>query len=107
MLKQRILYPFFLIMVLLGCRETEVIPDKSLTADDGIHLMLGNPINATVDVINTNNYLINRKQYTFSYSRERGTLNWVSWYVSNDWLGTTNRQDDFRADHSLPTVGIK
>ncbi|WP_238395683.1 DNA/RNA non-specific endonuclease [Pontibacter pudoricolor] len=54
-----------------------------------------------------NNFLIERPQYTLSYSRDRGTPNWVSWYVSKDWLGTADRQDDFRADQSLPADWYK
>jgi endonuclease G, mitochondrial len=107
MLKQRLLYPFFLILLLLSCKETEVIPAKSITADDGTHLLLGNPSNATADVSAINNFLIERPQYALSYSRDRGTANWVSWYVSKDWLGTADRQDDFRADQSLPTSWYK
>jgi endonuclease G, mitochondrial len=104
MLKQRLLYTFFLFLILFGCKETEVIPDKSLASEDGTHLLLGNPSNATADVNNSsNNYLIERPQYTLSYSRDRGTPNWVSWYVSKDWLGSAPRQDDFRADQTLPT----
>ncbi len=107
MLKQRLLYPFFLILLLLSCKETEVIPGKSITADDGAHLLLGNPSNAVADVSSVNNFLIERPQYTLSYSRDRGTPNWVSWYVSKDWLGTADRQDDFRADQSLPADWYK
>jgi endonuclease G, mitochondrial len=103
MLKQRLLYLLFLMLVLLSCKETEVIPEKSVTADDGTHLLLGNPSNANSDVSNANNYLIEKPQYTLSYSRDRGIPNWVSWYVSKDWLGSAPRQDDFRADQILPT----
>jgi endonuclease G, mitochondrial len=102
MLKQRFLYPLILILLLFGCKETEIVPDTSLT-EDGTHLLLGNPSNATADVSNFNNYLIERQQYTLSYSKDRGTPNWVSWYVSKDWLGSVPRQDDFRADQTLPT----
>jgi endonuclease G, mitochondrial len=101
MLKQRLLYPFFLILLLFGCKQTEVVPGTSLT-EDGTHLLLGNPNNATADASNSNNYLIERPQYALSYSRDRGIPNWVSWYVSKDWLGSAPRQDDFRADQTLP-----
>jgi endonuclease G, mitochondrial len=102
MLKQRLLYPFILLLLLFGCKEPEVIPDKSITAEDGTHLLLGNPSNATADVSNPNNYLIERPQYALSYSKDRGTPNWVSWYVSKNWLDSAPRQDDFRADQTLP-----
>jgi endonuclease G, mitochondrial len=107
MLKQRLPYPFFLIVLLLSCKETEIIPDKFITSEDGTHMLLGNPSNAIADISNPNNYLIERPQYALSYSRDRGTSIWVSWYVSKDWLGAADRQDDFRADQSLPTSWYK
>lgn len=64
---------------------------------------LGNPSGATIDVANENNYLMVKPQYTLSYNRSKGTANWVSWHLSNGWLGDAERQDDFRADASLPT----
>jgi endonuclease G, mitochondrial len=73
MLKQRLLYPFFLILLLFGCKQTEVVPGTSLT-EDGTHLMLGNPSNATSVNTNVNNYLIERPQYALSYSRDREYL---------------------------------
>ncbi|MCC9134812.1 DNA/RNA non-specific endonuclease [Pontibacter silvestris] len=44
-----------------------------------------------------------KPQYVLSYSRDRGTPNWVSWHVNKDWLGSASRQNDFRADENLPT----
>ncbi|WP_051359885.1 DNA/RNA non-specific endonuclease [Adhaeribacter aquaticus] len=66
------------------------------------HLLLGNPSYATADISNHNNYLLERPQYVLSYSRDRGTPNWVSWHVNKDWIGGADRQDNFRADPSLP-----
>ena len=67
------------------------------------HLLLGNPSNATADESNYNNYLMQKPQFALSYSRDRGTPNWVSWHVSKTWLGEAPRQDNFRADITLPT----
>jgi endonuclease G, mitochondrial len=106
MIKKNLLYPLFLILTLVGCKETEVTPHQS-TVLDGNHLLLGNPSEATLESNNSNNYLIERPQYTLSYNRDRGTPNWVSWHVSQDWLGTTDRQDDFRADQALPNSWYK
>jgi len=72
------------------------------SATDGSNLLLGNPSNATADVVFANNYLMDKTYYTISYSSSRGTPNWVSWYVGSSSLGSTPRQDDFRADSSLP-----
>lgn len=66
------------------------------------HLLLGNPSNATADLSNYNNYLMQKPQFALSYSRDRGTPNWVSWHVSKTWLGAERRQDNFRADQTLP-----
>lgn len=75
---------------------------KTNTATIHEHLMLGNPSKATADLSNYNNYLLEKPQYVMSYSRDRGTPNWVSWHVNKDWVGAAPRQDDFRSDNSLP-----
>jgi len=66
------------------------------------HLLLGNPSNATPDVANENNYLMNKPQYSLSYNRSRATANWVSWRLDASWIGNAPRQDDFRPDDTLP-----
>ncbi|GEO07341.1 sugar-non-specific nuclease NucA-like protein [Adhaeribacter aerolatus] len=71
------------------------------------HLLLGNPSNATPDENNFNNYLLDKPQFALSYSRDRGTPNWVSWHVSRTWLGDAPRQDNFRTDTSLPSDWYK
>lgn len=68
---------------------------------ENVHLKLGNPSNAGRE--NLNNYLLERAQYALSYNGERGVANWVSWHLSADWLGSTERQDNFRQDGGLPT----
>ncbi|GHA68678.1 DNA/RNA non-specific endonuclease [Pontibacter akesuensis] len=94
-------YLLIAFLILTGCKDSEVIPQQSLTLEDE-QLLLGNPSAATADMSNFNNYLMLKPQYALSYSRDRGTPNWVSWHVSKDWLGAAERQDDFRADPSLP-----
>lgn len=37
-----------------------------------------------------------------SYHRDRGIPNWVAWHLDTSWLGSANRQNDFRPDPSLP-----
>ncbi|MCJ8165073.1 DNA/RNA non-specific endonuclease [Pontibacter sp. E15-1] len=99
----RFLYQFlFVCVVAVGCnscQQTELIPRKSLAEEQ---LLLGNPSGATTDLANYNNYLLLKPQYVLSYSRDRGTPNWVSWHVSAAWLGDASRQDNFRSDASLP-----
>lgn len=67
------------------------------------HLTMGNPSNAVTNVNQPNNYLMEKPQYSLSYSRDNGGPNWVSWHLDTSWLGSTPRQDDFRADTTLPT----
>jgi endonuclease G, mitochondrial len=92
-----------LVLTLIGCKETEVAPQQTPPkVPVSIHLTLGNPSNATPEISNSNNYLMVKPQYVLSYSKDRGTTNWVSWYLSSDWFGQADRQDDFRADMTLP-----
>lgn len=86
-------------VIAFGCQQAEVIPRVSLEAEQ---MLLGNPSGATADVRDYNNFLLLKPQYALSYSRDRGTPNWVSWHVSKDWLGSAPRQDNFRSDASLP-----
>jgi endonuclease G len=66
------------------------------------HLVMGNPSNAAVDINQPGNYLLDKAQYAVSYNRDLGRPNWVSWHLASNWLGSTPRQDDFRADSTLP-----
>lgn len=68
----------------------------------GEHLTMGNPSNAVVDTAQPNNYLLDKAQYAVGYSRDKGRPNWVSWHLDSSWMGSTPRQDDFRADTTLP-----
>jgi endonuclease G, mitochondrial len=68
-----------------------------------IHLTMGNPSNAVTDVNSPNNYLLDKPQYAVSYNKSRGASNWVSWYLSSTWIGSTPRQNDFRPDNTLPS----
>jgi len=67
------------------------------------HLTMGNPSNAVTTTLQPNNYLMQKSQYALSYSRDNGGPNWVSWHLDASWLGSAPRQDDFRADTTLPT----
>lgn len=92
-------YFVFIWIISIGCQQTEVIPRISLEEEQ---MLLGNPSGATADVSNANNYLVTKPQFALSYSKSRGTPNWVSWHVSKDWLGNAPRQDNFRSDMALP-----
>ena len=70
---------------------------------DNDNLLLGNPSLAQTNILLIDNYLMDKGQYILSYNRTNGRANWVSWYVGSSSLGNTPRQDDFRADNTLPS----
>jgi endonuclease G, mitochondrial len=71
------------------------------------HYQMGNPSSATKDEANPDNYLLERPQYVLSYNNSKGSANWVSWRVASEWIGSAQRQDDFRADDALPSSFYK
>jgi len=77
----------------------DTTPTKALTS---VHLTLGNPSGAIASVGNPDNYLLIKPQYALSYNRSKGISNWASWQLNKSWLGTTDRQDNFRPDDALP-----
>lgn len=68
-----------------------------------INLTMGNPSGATTNTGFPDNYLLDKPQYVMSYNRSRATSNWVSWYLNSSSIGSTPRQNDFRADNTLPS----
>lgn len=77
-------------------------PTQTPPPSNSVHLTMGNPSNAATDVSSPTNYLMEKSQYALSYNRDNATPNWVSWHLDTSWLGSTPRQDDFRADTTLP-----
>ncbi|MEH7451393.1 DNA/RNA non-specific endonuclease [Gottfriedia acidiceleris] len=73
------------------------------TGTDNDHIGLGNPSGATNNISNSNNYLMVKPQYDLSYNNSKHEPNWVSWHVGSSDLGSVARQDDFRADTTLPS----
>jgi endonuclease G len=78
-------------------------PTPTPTPSSSEHLIMGNPSNATVDVNQPTNYLMEKPQYALSYHRDNGRANWVSWHLDSTWMGSAPRQDDFRNDTTLPS----
>lgn len=78
-------------------------PNNGGTPTTSIHLTMGNPSGALKDVTAITNYMLEKPQYITSHHRDRGIPNWVSWYLSSAWVGSTPRQDNFRPDTSLPS----
>ena len=75
-------------------------PTPVITDNDPI--LPGNPTNAVTSTSSPENYLKNSTYYKISYSKSRGTSNWVAWHLESSDLGGTPRQDDFRGDAGLP-----
>lgn len=73
------------------------------TPGDDDNLLMGNPSGAVASISYPANYLMVKTYYALSYNRDRGTPNWVSWHLAGSDLGSAPRQDDFRADNSLPS----
>jgi endonuclease G len=67
------------------------------------HLTMGNPTGAVTSTTYPTNYLLVKSQYALSYNNSKRIPNWVSWQLNSSWLGSTPRQDDFRADTTLPS----
>jgi endonuclease G len=78
-------------------------PTPSPTPVLSEHLTMGNPSDAITNTSQPDNYLMVKQQYALSYNHDYGEPNWVSWHLDSSWLGSTPRQDDFRADTTLPT----
>jgi endonuclease G len=66
----------------------------------GVHLAMGNPSAAgSSDPLN---YLMEKPEFALSYNRDLGRPNWVSWHLSDEWVGTLTRVDTFRPDPQVP-----
>ena len=77
-------------------------PTATPPTSSNVHLTMGNPSNAVTNASFPTNYLMEKTQYALAYNRDNATPNWVSWHLDTSWLGSTPRQDDFRADTTLP-----
>jgi endonuclease G, mitochondrial len=76
---------------------------SSPTADVAkVHLIMGNPSNATADPERTDNYLILKRGYVLSYNSKQGIPNWVSWQLNRSWMGNSGRTDNWSVDPTLP-----
>jgi endonuclease G len=89
-----------LCFLLYSCSKEDAAEKAVITSSE--HLALGNPSGAVPEATMPSNYLIEKPQYVLSYNRDREIPNWVSWHLDESWLGTAERQDDFRSDTALP-----
>jgi endonuclease G len=73
-----------LVLALIVCFGVLALADRNYGS---VHLLLGNPSQATLVSTNASNYLMLKPEYALSYNRERGLPNWVSWQLNATWLG--------------------
>jgi endonuclease G len=66
-----------------------------------VHLAFGNPSNAVADLLQGENYLMEKPSFALSYNKDNGTPNWVSWHLQDTWTGNLPRTDTFRADPAV------
>lgn len=64
-----------------------------------VHLTMGKPTAAGAD---PSDYLMEKPEFAMSYNRDLGRPNWVSWHLSDEWIGTLARVDTFRPDPQVP-----
>jgi len=64
------------------------------------HTTLGIPAPASAS--DPSNFLSVKSGYVVSYNSARKVPNWVSWELNTSYLGTSDRQDDFRPDDTFP-----
>jgi endonuclease G, mitochondrial len=99
-MKKSLLITVISLFFLASCNKQQLIAPEEKPLSE--HITLGNPSNATQDAGNPNNYLMLKREYVVSYNRDKAHANWVAWSLTPAWIGNTPRQDDFRADNTLP-----
>lgn len=79
------------------------LPDAPPASGENSNLFLGNPSGAQASILFPENYLIDMKYYTVSYSNGRSTPNWVSWHLdAGNITKKVERRNDFAAFSDLP-----
>ncbi|TDO20149.1 DNA/RNA non-specific endonuclease [Pedobacter duraquae] len=75
--------------------------DAQPMSGDNSNMIFGNPSNATSAT--ADNFYIDQKYYTESYSNSRGTPNWVSWHLdASTASNAVKRLDNFAGFSGLP-----
>ncbi|MFN8348737.1 MAG: DNA/RNA non-specific endonuclease [Spirosomataceae bacterium] len=97
----------FIYVALYTAAVVSCTPKVISVKSESVHLTLGNPSNAQTSTTSPDNYLLLKPQYALSYNRTKGYANWVAWELSSKWLGTLDRQNDFRPDDALPSSWVK
>jgi endonuclease G len=77
-------------------------PELDLGHAENSPLYWGNPSDSIRDPAASQNYLIEKKQFTICYNSQSLTPNWVAWHLAASDLGEADRADSFRPDPELP-----
>jgi endonuclease G len=94
-----------------GARPPDGDPDAGPRIDAGgggsngaalsVHTTLGIP--GPISMTAPSDYFASVKPlYVVSYNATRRVPNWVSWELNTSYLGSTDRQDDYRPDDTFP-----
>ncbi len=73
-----------------------------------VHLTFGDPGCGTIygcaaaSLGQPSNFLMDKPEFTISYNRDKGAPNWVSWHLTDEWIGSLTRVDTFRPDPGVP-----
>jgi DNA/RNA endonuclease G (NUC1)/methionine-rich copper-binding protein CopC len=73
-----------------------------------VHLTFGDPGCGTAygcaaaSLGSPSNFLMDKPEFTISYNRDKGAPNWVSWHLTDEWIGSLTRVDTFRPDPGVP-----
>ena len=76
--------------------------NKILGASLSVHLTLGQPDDAAVNVSMVSKYLMLKPQYVLSYNGVRKNPNYSAFELNASWKGPVPRQNNYRADDTLP-----
>lgn len=87
-----------------GDRGITAGPDAPPSTGDNSDLLMGNPSGAQTSIVLMDNYLMDQKYYSESYSSTRGTPNWVSWHLdASNITNVSDRLNNFAGFNGLPT----
>jgi endonuclease G len=68
-----------------------------------VHLAMGKPSDAMASLDRPTDFLMEKAEFALSYNRDLGRPNWVSWHLSDEWIGSLARVDTFRPDPAIPS----
>jgi endonuclease G len=87
--------------VISGTRGIDAGPDAEPEVGDNSNLLFGNPSNASSAT--PDNFYLDQKYYSESYSSSRSIPNWVSWHLdATNITNATGRLDNFAGFNGLP-----